>query len=79
MPATTLKRHPVRGAIWGLLFGTGLGLLLMVMAIVPLSITTLIIYAVVNTSLGAAWGMFAPAKKPKGAPVALEPPPAPMS
>lgn len=77
MPATTLTRHPVRGAIWGLLFGTGLGLLLMVLAIVPLSIPTLIIYAVASTVLGVLWGMFAPAKRPKGAAPAAAAPPAP--
>ncbi|HEX9978919.1 MAG TPA: hypothetical protein VGB41_09850 [Acidimicrobiia bacterium] len=80
MPETILKRHPIRGAIWGLLFGAGLGLLLMVLSIVPLSIPTLIIYTAAATVVGILWGLFAPAKRPKGAArVATPPPPAPTS
>ncbi|MFH1105247.1 MAG: hypothetical protein V1757_09970 [Actinomycetota bacterium] len=80
MPETILKRHPIRGAIWGLLFGAGLGLLLMVLSIVPLSIPTLIIYTAAATVVGILWGLFAPAKRPKSAaPVATPPPPATTS
>lgn len=80
MPETILKRHPIRGAIWGLLFGAGLGLLLMVLSIVPLSIPTLIIYTAAATVAGILWGLFAPAKRPKGAArAATPPPPAPTS
>ena len=77
MPKTTLSRHPIRGAIWGLLFGAGLGLLLMVLSIVPLSIPTLIIYTAAATVVGLLWGMFAPAKRPKGAAPSAPPPSAP--
>ena len=77
MPETTVIRHPIRGAIWGFFFGTGLGLLLKMLSVVPLSIPTLITYAAVSTVLGVLWGMFAPARKPKGAaPAASAPPPA---
>lgn len=76
MKETTLKRHPIRGFIWGLITGVGVGLLLMVFSIVPLSIPTLIIYTAVSAVLGALWGMFAPPKKPKGARPDTLPPPA---
>src|SRR3990172_1357614 len=60
MAETTLKRHPIRGFLWGLITGAGIGLLLMVLSVVPLSIPTLIIYTVTSAVLGALWGMFAP-------------------
>jgi len=67
---TTLHRHPIRGFIWGLVFGLGVTGLLMVFSIVELSIPNLIIYTAVGAVVGLLWGLFAPAKKPKGAPPA---------
>lgn len=63
---TTLHRHPIRGFIWGLVFGLGVAGLLIVFSIVPLSIPNLIIYPVVIAVAGTLWGLFAPPKKPKG-------------
>jgi len=76
MEGTTLKRHPIRGFLWGLMTGAGVCLLLMVFSIIPLAIPTLIIYAATSAVLGALWGAFAPPKKPKGARPAASPPPA---
>jgi hypothetical protein len=61
----TLKRHPIRGFIWGIVTGLGVGLLLMVLSIVPLSVPMLIAYTGSVAVLGAVWGTFGPAKKPK--------------
>ena len=66
MTDTTLRRHPVRGLIWGVIAGLGAGLLLMVLSIVPLSIPTLIYITVGMAVFGVVWGSVAPAKKPKG-------------
>lgn len=63
---TVLHRHPIRGALWGLLMGLGGILLLMVLSIVRLDIPTAIIYTVAGAAFGILWGLFAPAKKPKG-------------
>jgi len=63
---TTLHRHPIRGFIWGLVFGLGVTGLLIVFSIVPLSISNLILYTAVITVVGVLWGLFAPPKKPKG-------------
>jgi len=72
-----LHRHPIRGAIWGLVMGLGVILLLMVLSKVQLQIPTAIIYTVVGGVVGALWGTFAPPKKPKGPrPAAAEAPPA---
>lgn len=76
MADMVLQRHPIRGFIWGLITGAGVGLLLMVFSVVPLSIPTLIIYTVATAVLGTLWGMFAPPKKPKGPGRDTSPPPA---
>lgn len=75
---TVLQRHPIRGALWGLMMGFGVILLLMVLSIVRLDIPTAIIYTVVGAVVGLLWGVFAPPKKPKGpAPVRHATAPAP--
>ena len=66
MAEPVLKRHPIRGFLWGLMTGIGVGLLLMVFSVVPLSIPTLGIYAGAAAVLGALWGSFGPAKPAKG-------------
>lgn len=63
---TTMHRHPIRGFLWGLVFGLGVTGLLMVFSIIELSIPNLIIYTAVVAVLGILWGLFAPPKKPKG-------------
>lgn len=70
-PATVARRHPIRGALYGILLGVGLALLVIGRKIVNLDSVVPIVLLVVGIVIGIAWGMFAPAKKPKG------PPPAP--
>jgi hypothetical protein len=71
----TLHRRPIRGFIWGLVFGLGTTGLLMTFALIPLNITNLILYPVVIAVAGTLWGLFGPAKKPKGpAPAGYTPP-----
>lgn len=75
-----LKRHPIRGGIWGIPTGLGLGLLAINSQVFSLSIATLAGFAVLGVAIGAVWASFGPAKKPKGAPPAsAEPTPAPIS
>jgi len=66
MAEQVLKRHPVRGGIWGIPTGLGLALLAVNSQIVSLSITTLVVGAFVGIAIGALWASFGPAKKPKG-------------
>ena len=47
---TTLHRRPIRGFLWGLMFGLGVSGLLIVFSIVPLSISNLIIYTLAVTA-----------------------------
>ena len=79
MAETMLKRHPIRGFLWGLMTGLGVALLLMVFSIVPLSIPTLGIYAGASAVLGLLWGSFGPPKQPKGAAPTTPPPPPAMA
>jgi hypothetical protein len=65
----TVQYHPIRGAIYGLFFGLGLALLLMVFKVLALSVPLIIVLGVVFLVLGGVWGRFAPARAPK------EPPP----
>ena len=94
MAETQLKRHPWRAAIWG--FVLGLGVLVYLTFVWPVigfddvfSVAWKAALVVVGTMLLAVlWGLFGPAKKPKGpapayaeaapaAPVDDTPPPAP--
>jgi len=73
-----IKRHPVRGGIWGIPTGLGLGLLAVNSQIFSLSITTLAVFTLIGILIGAVWAWFGPAKKPKGSPpsaAAAEPEP----
>jgi len=82
---TALKRHPIRGALWGFLLGLGVAVYLVIFKVIGFdnvtSVTVKIVLVVIAAmALGALWGMFGPAKKPKGARLAAAtdaPPPAP--
>lgn len=63
---TAIKRHPIRGAFWGLLLGIGVSIYLVIFSVVPFGDwVPLIIAVVICVLLGVLWGYFAPAKKPK--------------
>jgi hypothetical protein len=76
-PTTVKQTHPVRGILWGIPFGLGLAVVLLVTKVIPLSPVWLIVVIMFGIVVGAAWGMFGPAKGPKGPPpVAATPSPA---
>ena len=64
------KRHPIRGFMWGIVFGLGLALLAIGQGYAALGTLPPVILLIAGIVLGTLWGLFAPAKKPKG-----EPPP----
>ncbi|MBN2113310.1 MAG: hypothetical protein JW785_04200 [Acidimicrobiia bacterium] len=93
MAQTQLKRHPVRAALWGLILGLGVFVYLtFVWPVIGLDDWkavalkgALVVGGVMLLSI--FWGLFGPAKKPKGpapayvpaaAPQVDEAPPAPM-
>lgn len=87
MAQTQLKRHPVRAALWGLILGLGVFVYLtFVWPVIGLDDLTTValkgaIVVVAVMVLAVLWGLFGPARKPKGSPpVAMDAaPPAPLT
>jgi hypothetical protein len=84
------KRHPIRGALYGLILGLSVWYFLQFefatfgLDSVGAVITRLVIIVVAGMAVGVLWAYVAPARKPKepapaaaAAPAAQEPPPAP--
>ena len=66
MAETTIKKHPIRGAIWGVPMGLGLALLLAGQGVIAFGDTTpFIVVVVIGMLISIAWSMFGPAKEPK--------------
>jgi hypothetical protein len=63
---TTKQIHPVRGALWGLLFGVGLAGVLVLTTLITLELVTVLGVVVVGVVAGIAWGSLGPARPPKG-------------
>ena len=61
-----LHRHPFRALFWSLLLGIGVALILIVTKVITLAIQSIVIVIVVVMVLGVLWGLFGPAKQPKG-------------
>jgi hypothetical protein len=85
MAQTQLKRHPGRAAFWGLILGLGVFVYLTfvwpVIGLDDVSAVALKGALVVGgvMLLAILWGLFGPAKKPKGAAPADSAPPAPYA
>lgn len=76
---TTIKRHPIRGLLWGILMGFGLTVVLIVTKVIDLQLSTMVIVTAASIVLGVVWGLTAPAKPVKGLPPAhLRRAPAPL-
>jgi len=78
---TTTKRHPIRGFLYGIVFGLGLAMIAIGQKWVALGTWPPFIIFIVGIVIGTAWSTFGPAKAPKGAsptrPADPSPPPAP--
>ncbi len=60
------KAHPVRGILWGLVFGLGLTVVLVVTTVISLELTQMIVVLAAGTLFGVLWSVFGPAKPPSG-------------
>ena len=65
---TRVKRHPFRGAFYGALLGIGVAIYLVLFAVTPFSISTMITVVAIAAGVGLLWGTLAPAKKLDNAP-----------
>ncbi len=61
-----VKRHPVRGLIWGFVLGIGIAIYLVIFAVIAFGTLTPFVVIGLTTIAGGLWGLFAPPKKPKG-------------
>ncbi|MFT7476661.1 MAG: hypothetical protein ACI81L_003619 [Verrucomicrobiales bacterium] len=58
--AQLVERHPVRGAIWGLILGLGLAIYLIIFKVITIGAVIPIVVIVLSIGAGIAWGKFAP-------------------
>jgi hypothetical protein len=63
-----VQRFPIRGGIYGLMIGLSAAIYLVLFAVTPFRIQTLIVIAVAGLLVGALWGSVAPARKSDGVP-----------
>ncbi len=74
MADTVVKKHPLRGALWGSLMGIGVALFLIIGYPVigigdPVSLAIQVgLVIAAGVLVGVLWAMFGPAKKLKGDP-----------
>ena len=61
------KTHPIRGLLWGIPLGLGLAVVLVVTTVIPLELAQMAIVVVAAMVLGLLWGLFGPARTPRGA------------
>ena len=63
------RRHPVRGAVFGFVIGIGLALIGIGQGIVALGTIGPALLVLLGVVLGVVWGLFAPARGSRSAPV----------
>lgn len=63
---TAVKRHPIRGFLYGIVFGLGLMLIVVGQGLAALGTWPPFIVFIVGIGVGTLWSMFGPAKGPKG-------------
>lgn len=61
-----VQRHPIRGGFYGLLLGLSVAIYLILFAVTPFRISTVVTVVVIGVVVGGLWGAFAPAKKGDG-------------
>ena len=61
-----VQRHPIRGGLYGLLLGLSVAIYLILFAVTPFRISTVVTVVVIGVVVGGLWGAFAPAKKGDG-------------
>jgi hypothetical protein len=66
-----VKKHPIRGALWGLLLGCSLAVYAVLFSVVVFGDwLPLVLIVLAGAAIGVGWAFVAPAKQPKGDPPA---------
>lgn len=67
-PETTVERHPVRGAFYGMMLGVSGAIYAVLFSVVPFEWETLAGIVVAGAVVGMLWGGLAPARKNRQGP-----------
>ncbi len=60
-----VARHPVRGLLWGLVFGVGLAFTLVFGTLIVFALQPVLITIVIGTLAGLLWSVVGPPRTPK--------------
>jgi len=59
----SVRYHPIRGAVWGLVLGLGLGIYALIFRVIEFRQLPFWIIVLVGVLLGVLWARFAPPKR----------------
>ena len=68
MPELVVVRHPIRGLLWGLVFGIGLAFVLVFSTIIVFARIPVVITITVGTLAGLLWSVLGPPRTTKSPP-----------
>lgn len=68
-----VKRHPIRGLVYGIVFGLGLALVAVGQGLAALGTWPPFLLLLIGIVVGVVWSMFGPAKGPKASPTPTDP------
>ena len=60
--AQTKQTRPIRGVLWGMVFGLGLVIVTILTKVIALSLVPAIVVFVIGIVVGTLWSLFGPAK-----------------
>ena len=56
------ETYPLRGILWGIMFGLGLMVVAIVAKVIALSLVSALAVLILGIAIGTTWSMFGPAK-----------------
>ena len=59
------ETYPLRGVLWGIMFGLGLMVVAIVSKVIALSLVSALAVLILGIAIGTTWSMFGPAKTPE--------------
>ena len=73
-----ISRHPIRGALYGLLLGLGIATYLVIFSVITFGWLVPVIVTMLGVVVGVAWSLFAPPKGTAPPVTPASPPPDPL-
>ena len=59
------ETYPLRGVLWGIMFGLGLMVVAIVSKVIALSLVSALAVLILGIAIGTTWSMFGPAQTPE--------------